>query len=56
MKKCLPEISFRTLQKQSLEVFYHKRGSQKFRKIHSKTPASESFFLIKLQSLGLQLY
>ena len=29
------------MQKQSPEVFYKKRYSQKFRKIHSKTPVSE---------------
>ena len=34
------------------EVFYKKRCSEKFHKIHSKTPVSESLFLIKLQSLG----
>ena len=32
------------IQKQPPEVFYKKRCSDKFHKIHRKTPASESFF------------
>ena len=38
------------VQKQSPDVFCKKRCSQKFCKIHRKTPVSESLFLIKLQA------
>ena len=38
------ESDLPNLQKQPPEVFYKKRCSQKFHKIHRKTPASESFF------------
>ena len=37
------------IQKQPPEVFCKKRCSEKFRKIHKKTPVPESLFFIKLQ-------
>ena len=37
------------MQKQPLEVFYKKRCSRKFRKIHRKKPVPESVFWLKLQ-------
>ena len=43
------------LKKQPPKAFCKKRCSQKFHKIHRKTPVPESF-LIKLLALGLQLY
>ena len=46
---------YSNVQKQSLEVFYKKRCSQKFRKFHGKTSVLESLFN-KAAGLGLQLY
>ena len=42
-----------TFQKQPPEVFYKKRCSQKFPKIHRKTPVPESFFLIVAKNVTL---
>ena len=38
-----------TKQIQPPEVFFKKKWSEKFQKIHRKTPVPESLFLIKLQ-------
>ena len=46
------EYSVKT-QKQPPKVFYIKRYSQKFRKIHKKTPVSDSLF--NKNKSGLQL-
>ena len=42
-------------QKQSPEVFCEKTCSEKFRKLHRKTPVLESF-LIELQAFSLQVF
>ena len=51
----LRQISIKNLfcQKQPPEVFYEKRCSRKFHKIHRKTPVPVSF-LIKMQVSGLE--
>ena len=37
-------IPFHPFQKQTPEVFYDKKSSEKFRKTHRKTPVPESLF------------
>ena len=48
--KMLQELFQKYTQKQPPKVFFKKRCSQKFRKIHRKIPVSDTFFLITLQA------
>ena len=47
------DYNYNIRQKQSPEVFYKKRCSLKFRKIHRKTPLP---FLVKLHASGLHFF